>query len=52
LRGRLVECPESIVEHQHPAAGKAEDDWVYEIGRAAWDEDTALFNRRHHLWTR
>lgn len=52
LRGRLVECPESVVEHLHPAAGKGEDDWVYKIGRAAWDDDTALFNRRHHLWTR
>ena len=49
-RGRLVECPESVVEHLHPAAGKAQDDWVYEIGRAAWDDDTALYNRRHHLW--
>jgi hypothetical protein len=49
-RGRLVQCPEAIVEHLHPAAGKAQDDQVYEIGREAWDDDTELYNRRLHLW--
>lgn len=51
FRGRYAYCEKSIVEHLHPAAGKAEDDEVYRMGRAAWDEDTTLYNERLHLWT-
>lgn len=50
-RGRLARCPESIVEHLHHEAGKAEIDEVYRIGLAAWHEDTTVYNSRLHLWT-
>lgn len=36
----------SIVEHIHPAWGKAPDDDIYELGRQHATDDEATFNRR------
>jgi len=36
----------SVVEHMHPAWGKAEDDDVYELGQSHAPEDRALFEKR------
>lgn len=36
----------SIVEHMHPAWGKAENDDVYELGQSHAPEDRKLFERR------
>ena len=50
-RGRFVDCPESVVEHMHWMAGKAErSDPVYQLGESTWDLDIARFQRRSHLW--
>ena len=50
-RGKFAYCAPSIVEHVHPDAGKAEDDEVYQLGRARFEEDRALYESRCHLWT-
>jgi hypothetical protein len=50
-RGRFAYCAESVVEHLHPVAGKAEDDEVYRLGFASLDADTALYQSRRHLWS-
>jgi hypothetical protein len=42
----FVVAMDAIVEHMHPAAGKAEVDATYEIGAASINEDQALFARR------
>lgn len=50
-RGRYAYCPESIVEHHHWMAGKADrNDPVYQLGELHWDEDIALYSSREHLW--
>lgn len=51
-RGRYAYCPESVVEHLHWMAGKADrSDPVYVLGESRWDEDLALFSSRQHLWS-
>ncbi len=50
-RGRFAYCAESVVEHLHPVAGKADDDEVYRLGFASLDADTALYRSRRHLWS-
>jgi hypothetical protein len=49
-RGRFAYCAEAVVEHLHPAAGKAVDDAVYQLGTAAFEADQALYLSRRHLW--
>ena len=49
-RGRLAHCPESIVEHLHPAAGKGLDDDTYRLGLSSEARDRALFRSRHWMW--
>lgn len=49
-RGRFAYCAESVVEHLHPCAGKAEDDEVYRLGISSEPQDRALFVSRSHLW--
>lgn len=49
-RGRYAYAADAIVEHVHPAAGKAEWDSVYELGNKHKAEDKALFESRRHLW--
>jgi hypothetical protein len=49
-RGKHAYAADSIVEHLHPAAYKAEWDDVYERGRESWHSGQALFNSRRHLW--
>ena len=51
MRGRYAYCPESVVEHLHWMAGKAErSDPVYELGERGWDRDIALFSKRRPMW--
>ena len=50
-RGRFAYCEESVIEHCHPCAGKAEDDEVYQLGRQSYAEDEALHASRTHLWS-
>lgn len=45
-RGVFAASLGSIVEHQHPLWGKAEDDAVYRKGKAHADQDRRLFERR------
>jgi hypothetical protein len=45
-RGTWVMAPGSIVEHMHPAWGKAETDDVYELGQSHAEKDRALFEER------
>src|ERR1035437_6526547 len=51
-RGRFAYCEESVVEHLHPDAGKAEKDEIYQLGMAHLVEDQDLFFSRRHLWDR
>lgn len=51
VRGVLAFATDSIVEHLHPDAGKAEWDDVYQRGRGTIKADCRLFRRREHLWT-
>jgi hypothetical protein len=50
-RDAYAYAPDAHVEHLHPMAGKAEDDEVYEQGRARGRLDRRLFRRREPLWT-
>jgi len=45
-RGAWVMAPGSIVEHMHPAWGKAKTDDVYELGQSHAEADRALFEVR------
>lgn len=45
-RGVWAPALDSIVEHNHPAWGKAADDDVYRLGQAYADQDRALFLER------
>ena len=49
LRGRHAQAGSSIVEHLHPAAGKAEMDGTYRRGEASFEADQLLFMQRWHL---
>lgn len=50
-RGAYRHCPDAVVEHLHPMAGKAEWDATYLAMRHRMRADRALFNQRRHLWT-
>lgn len=45
-RGTWTMARESVVEHLHPAWGKAEGDEIYELGQSHAAEDEALFQER------
>lgn len=49
-RGKVAYCEDSIVEHLHPAAGKALDDAVYRLGRRRLEDDRRLYEQRRPLW--
>ncbi|MBV9727450.1 MAG: glycosyltransferase family 2 protein [Gammaproteobacteria bacterium] len=49
LRGRHAWAGSSIVEHLHPAAGKAPMDGTYRRGQASFEQDQLLFMQRWHL---
>jgi len=49
-RHAFMVAQDSIVEHLHPYAGKAPDDWVYEKGRTDAMRGYELFQRRRKLW--
>lgn len=51
-RHSLRYVPDSVVEHLHPCAGKAETDATYTKGLARLNYDRALYESRRHLWTR
>ena len=42
----------SIVEHMHPACGKAENDAVYELGQESTEKDRSLFEWRLNRYGR
>jgi len=44
--GRFHWCKEAIVEHQHPAAGKAKNDSLYQESQKWWEQDERTFNER------
>jgi len=45
-RGVWTSAPGSVVEHLHPAWGKAENDPVYELGQSHSKQDYARFRQR------
>jgi len=45
-RGVFAPALGALVEHNHPIFGKAEDDVVYRKGKAHYDQDRRLFERR------
>lgn len=49
-RGAWAFADDSIVEHFHPAWGKAENDDVYRRGRSGFKVDRRLFYRRERMW--
>ena len=49
-RGRYYYAKDAIVAHLHPAAGKAEDDEIYALGRQSYEADLMEFESRKHLW--
>lgn len=49
-RGTYVHAHDAVVEHLHPAWGKAENDRTYDIGQETVVADRALFNQRRRLW--
>lgn len=50
-RGVWAFAADSIVEHLHPAWGKAPTDELYEAQRQRMDASRRLFQRRRRLWT-
>ena len=51
-RGVFAFCPTSVVEHQHPFAGTADDDDTYRRGRQLTAADRRTFHSRRRLWRR
>lgn len=49
-RGAWVAARNCVIEHLHPAWGKAADDDVYRLGASAESEDRAEFDRRFKLY--
>jgi hypothetical protein len=49
-RGVWAFAADSVVEHLHPAWGKAPDDDLYAAQRARMDASRQLFVRRARLW--
>lgn len=49
-RGRHAYCPDAVVEHLHPSAGKAPFDSTYRKGFDSELDDHRLFLTRQHLW--
>lgn len=45
-RNAWVAAPGCVIEHLHPAWGKAKSDSVYELGASAQAHDTAVFTER------
>lgn len=50
-RGRHAYCPEAVVEHLHPLAGKAHMDSTYAIGFQSEHDDHMHYLSREHLWS-
>lgn len=50
MRGEFRPCLSAVVEHLHPAAGKAEFDATYERSMAEFDRDGRMFDMRKSLW--
>lgn len=44
--GRLAYVNEKIIEHRHPAAGRAKRDSLYDRNDALWNDDQRLFEAR------
>lgn len=52
MRGAYVHAHGALVEHFHPAFGKAENDATYDLSQETVAADRALFNQRRRLWAR
>lgn len=50
-RGAYAKCPGSVVEHLHPAWGKAPWDSSYRRQRSRMARSRALYNQRRRLWS-
>lgn len=50
MRGEFRPCLDAVVEHLHPAAGKAEMDETYQRSMAEFDRDARMFEMRVSLW--
>lgn len=51
-RRTFVAARDSVVEHLHPAWGKADDDDTYRKGQATIEEDRQLYESRKWMWGR
>lgn len=51
MRGEFRPCLSAVVEHLHPAAGKAEFDATYERSMAEFSRDARMFGMRVSLWS-
>lgn len=49
-RGVYAHAFESVVEHMHPMANKAEDDDTYRLGRKWSPNGHSVYKTRRHLW--
>ena len=45
-RGWIIEAPELIFEHLHPAAGKAKTDATYQRSLKNWEQGIKAFHKR------
>jgi hypothetical protein len=45
-RGLYVHCVRCVIEHMHPAWGKAKSDAIYALGQASFGRDRELYSRR------
>lgn len=50
-RAAWVFAADSVVEHLHPAWGKADTDDTYQRGMRSWSVDRRLWKRRRRAWT-
>ncbi len=49
-RGLFAHAADSVVEHLHPYAGKADEDDTYLLGRQNMSKDRNLYLRRRRMW--
>lgn len=51
FRRAYATARDSIVEHLHPYAAKADEDWVYARGRSFDEQGRRVYEQRRRLWT-
>lgn len=50
FHNRFAYCNDSVVEHMHTGAGKAENDAIYEMGNATMASGLVTYQSRSYLW--